>query len=390
MNREPSTGPAPGPARRLRSRGERRVTYALKVVLLVAVSAILCSWVLDFVGRVRSVAFVVVGAIFFTYAIFPAVRALRARMPFGAAIAVVYVAIALVLGFGVSVVLPALSSDVQQLVRSYPVFVQHTETALGDPNNPLVARVPGSVRAYVATLPAEFGTLAQRYGGQAASRTLAILLSAVSVVATLVVIPVISAYLMLEAGDLGRAFLGMLPPRSRTKAVAIGRDLDHALGGFIRGQFLVGAIVGACITAVLLLTHVRYAVLIGVLAGLFNIIPFFGSIVAFVPSVSLALFNDGWQHAVLVALLLVGVQQLEGHFIAPNIVSGSVGLSPLMVIVAILIGADLLGILGMFLAVPVAAMLRVLVLHALPGGRPSSPSARAEGARTTGREVATS
>ena len=109
--------------------------------------------------------------------------------------------------------------------------------------------------------------------------------------------------------------------------------------------------------------------LIGVAAGLFDIIPYVGSLVGFVPAVVIALVNDGWQHALIVALVFVVIFQLEGHFIAPKIVSDSVGLSPLMVIVAILIGGELLGIAGMFVAVPIAGALRVILLHALPRAR---------------------
>jgi predicted PurR-regulated permease PerM len=112
--------------------------------------------------------------------------------------------------------------------------------------------------------------------------------------------------------------------------------------------------------------HVKYALLIGVVAGIFDIIPFVGAFVGAVPAVALAFFNDGWQHALIVAIVFVLIFQAEGHFIAPRIVSESVGLSPLTVIVAILIGGELHGIGGMFLAVPIAAALRVILIHALP------------------------
>jgi predicted PurR-regulated permease PerM len=180
------------------------------------------------------------------------------------------------------------------------------------------------------------------------------------------VIPVISAYLMLEHEMLWASLLRVIPPTAQPKVRAVAGDLDGLLGGFIRGQFLVGAIVGACITVALLVTNVKYAVLIGVVAGLLNIIPFVGAIVGFVPAVLLAFFNDGWQHALVVAACFVGINQLEGHIIAPRIVSESVGLSPLMVIVAILIGGELGGLGGMFLAVPVAGVLRVLAVHLFP------------------------
>ena len=118
----------------------------------------------------------------------------------------------------------------------------------------------------------------------------------------------------------------------------------------------------------------KYAVLIGVAAGIFDVIPYVGALVGFLPSVTLAFVNDGWQHALVVTVVFVAIFQLEGHFIAPKIVSDSVGLSPLMVIVAILIGGELLGVLGMFVAVPIAGVLRVALLHALPRARAPLPS----------------
>jgi predicted PurR-regulated permease PerM len=94
-----------------------------------------------------------------------------------------------------------------------------------------------------------------------------------------------------------------------------------------------------------------------------------------VPATLIALVNDGWQHALIVAALIVGIFQLEGHVISPRVQSESVGLSPLAVIVAILIGGDLLGLAGMFLAVPAAAIVRVLALNFLPGfRRPAVPA----------------
>jgi len=262
--------------------------------------------------------------------------------------------------------LPAIVSDSQSLVKASPGFVQNAQASLADPTNPLIARLPQHLRDYLATLPAELVALAQQYGGQAASRVLSLVLSTVSVLATLIVIPVLSVYLIMEAPALLEGFMGFVPPRARAKTLAVMNDLDGVVGGFIRGQLLVGATIGTAITVMLLILHVKYAVLIGVAAGLLDIIPYVGAVVAVVPATTIAFFSDGWQHALLVAGLFALIFQLEGQFIAPRIVGDSVGLSPLFVIIAILIGGELGGIGGMFLAVPIAAILRVLMLHARP------------------------
>jgi predicted PurR-regulated permease PerM len=354
------------PLRRPRSRAERRVTYWAKLALLTVLGAWILAGIFDFFGRVHAFTVIMIGAIFFTYIVYPMVRVLARRVPAIVAILIVYAGIAVIAGLAFAFLIPALASDAQALVKAYPGIVRNAQAYLADPANPLLARLPQSARDYLNSLPLQIGTLAQQYAGEAASRVLSIVLSTVSLLATVVVIPVISAYLMLEHEMLWASLLRVIPPTAQPKVRAVAGDLDGLLGGFIRGQFLVGAIVGACITVALLVTNVKYAVLIGVVAGLLNIIPFVGAIVGFVPAVLLAFFNDGWQHALVVAACFVGINQLEGHIIAPRIVSESVGLSPLMVIVAILIGGELGGLGGMFLAVPVAGVLRVLAVHLFP------------------------
>jgi predicted PurR-regulated permease PerM len=294
------------------------------------------------------------------------VRWLNTRLPLLWSITVVYLAIAALAVIGISTIAPALYEQAQTLVKSTPEIARNAQTFLDDPHNPILARLPGSVRDYIATVPAELAVMAEKYAGDAASRFVSLALSVVGIVATVVVIPVLSVYLLFEAPDLNAWFMRVLPARARPKAASIVHDLDRVFGGFIRGQLLVGLVIGACITVALLLLHVKYALLIGVVAGIFDIIPFVGAFVGAVPAVALAFFNDGWQHALIVAIVFVLIFQAEGHFIAPRIVSESVGLSPLTVIVAILIGGELHGIGGMFLAVPIAAALRVILIHALP------------------------
>ncbi len=362
-----------GPTVVKRSRNERRVTYALKVLSLIVVATIVLGALLEFVMRVSSVAIVVIGATFFTYLIYPWVERLNRRVPLGVAIALVYLAIIMVAAFGIAVIVPALVVDGQSLIKATPGMVHSAQVYLSNPNQPLFRWLPENIRTYVVMLPLQLEDLTAQYAGEAARGALAFLLSTVAVLATVVVIPVLSVYLMFEWPGLLAGFMRAMPPRARPKTTAVLTDLDGVLGGFIRGQLTVGATIGAAITVMLLIMHVKYAVLIGVAAGLLDIIPYVGAVVAFVPSVLIALFTDGLTHALLVAALFVLIFQLEGHVIAPRIVSQSVGLSPLAVIVAILIGADLLGIAGMFLAVPIAAALRVLVLQALPAARSEPP-----------------
>ena len=116
----------------------------------------------------------------------------------------------------------------------------------------------------------------------------------------------------------------------------------------------------------LLLMHVRYALLIGLTAAVLDIIPYVGAIVAFIPAVLLAFVNNGPTNALIVAILFIAIFELEGHIIAPAIVSKSVSLTPLAVVLAILVGGELMGVVGMFIAIPVAGMLRVIAFQIIP------------------------
>jgi predicted PurR-regulated permease PerM len=351
---------------RVVSRFERRVTLTLKIVLLIAVSAYLFAGAVDFFGRIRSVVVVLIGAVFFTYLIYPLVRRLHERMPLIWAILIVYAGIALVAAFALSVLVPAITAEVQAFAQAYPALIQSAQAFFTDPNNPLIARLPQSARDYLATIPGQLGTLAQHYAAPAVSQALSVVLSAVSILATIVVIPILSIYLIVEFPGWLDVIFEFIPPAARPKTAKILKDLDGVLGGFIRGQLTVGAVIGTAIGVMLLILHVKYAVLIGVAAGILDLIPYVGAVVAFIPATLIAYFSDGWQHALTVAVLFALIFQLEGQFISPRIISGSVGLSPLGVIIAILIGGDLGGVFGMFISVPIAAALRVLLIDLKP------------------------
>lgn len=349
------------------SPGEARVTYALKVLALVTLTTFMVVSILQFLGRIPAVTIILVGTLFFTYLIYPAVRWIHGRgLSLGLSIGIVYLVALGIVAFGLSYVIPPLVNEIRQLTVDMPGYVRLAQAFTTDPNNPALRILPMEAREYLAGLPSQFGTLVQTYAASTATRILAILLSAFSLIATLVVIPVLSIYLIFEAETLIAAAVGLLPQRGRPETLRVLVDLDKVIGGFIRGQVIVGATVGACITIGLLIAHVPYALLIGVATGILDIIPYIGAIATFIPALALGFATGGWQHAAIVAAIFIVVFQAEGHFIAPRIVSESVGLSPLVVIVAVLIGGELLGIPGMFLAVPVAGMIRVLRMHFMP------------------------
>lgn len=140
--------------------------------------------------------------------------------------------------------------------------------------------------------------------------------------------------------------------------------MNGILNGFIRGQLVNAAVVGLLISAGLALLGIKYSLFIGLIAGLFDIIPYFGPIIGFIPASVLALAKSPIA-VVWVLVIFVVVNQIEANIISPKIIGERVGLHPLAVIFAIFSGGELMGIVGMLIAVPVAAIVRVLLNYTL-------------------------
>lgn len=343
-----------------------RVLYAVRICWLVILGGFILYKALELFGHVRTLTIVVIGAVLFAYLVFPLIARLKRRIPLGAAIGVVYLFIAILVGFAISVVVPILTADAKNLVHDAPLLVRDAQTALVNPSNPLVAHLPSDVRDYLIALPAQVEANVTKYAAGAAVTILPVLLSIVTIGALFVIIPVVAAYLMLEADELKRTLLGFVPLAGQQKALKIIADLDHVVGGFIRGQLIVAAIVGTLVTILLLILHVRYALLIGVVAGILDVIPYVGAIAGWLPAFAIALFTNGIENAAFVTIGIVVINQLEGHIIAPNVVSKSVELTPLAVVLALIAGGELGGIAGLLLAVPVAGIIRVVIMNFRP------------------------
>jgi len=340
--------------------------FWLKVLGLVAVAIYLLVGFLEFLGNVKATAILFVVALFFAYLIYPLVRRLNERLPLAWSILFVYVFIALVGALILQLLVPALANDVQGAVKTLPGLVRHYGEVLQDPNNRLVRWLPLDERLYLASLPGQLGAFLQTNALDTASKTLTVLLSTVSVLATVIVVPVLAAYMLLDAESIKENFLGLVPSKYRPKTEAIIADLDHVVGGFIRGQLIDGSILGAMLTVMLSIMHVPYALLIGVVSGALNFIPYAGAVIAFVPAVILAFTTNGLTNAIIVAVLIGVIHQIDGNFVAPRVLKENVGLSPFWIVISILAFSEMFGLIGTFLAVPTAAMIRVLREHLLP------------------------
>ncbi|MDQ6781816.1 MAG: AI-2E family transporter [Candidatus Eremiobacteraeota bacterium] len=340
---------------------EARATRTLRLLGIVALSAAIAWAALMLLSKIKIVLLILLGAVFFAYLVYPPVRLLRSRgLPLWLSILIVYVVLGVVVGTAVGFGGPAIASEARTFSRELPSIMQQLRDGLVNANNSVLAAVPIETRQTAANyLNNGFATL-ETAAGAYTGKALSILLSVVSVISALVIIPILAFYILLDADKLSRGFTHLFPLTGRPKVTLVLQDIDQVLGGFIRGQIIVAAFVAVAVTIGLMILHIRYAFLIGLFAGLVDMIPYVGAIAGAVPAVLLAFFSHGIGSAIVVILVFAAIYEIEGHFVAPSIVGKRVGLSALLVVIAILIGAEFGGIVGMFVAVPLAAIVRVM------------------------------
>lgn len=195
----------------------------------------------------------------------------------------------------------------------------------------------------------------------------------VNLLSLLLITPVVAFYMLRD----WHSFLGnvdeLLPEKYKDTIRNLAKQIDRILAGFIRGQLSVCVLLGTFYASGLYLVGLELGVLVGFIAGLISFIPYVGSISGFVVSMGIALAQfDSWGSiAQVVAVFMVG-QFIEGNFLTPKLVGDNVGLHPVWVMFALLAGGVLLGFLGLMIAVPVAAIIGVLIRYAIEQYKESS------------------
>ncbi len=184
-------------------------------------------------------------------------------------------------------------------------------------------------------------------------------------ITTLIFSFIIGIYFLID----GRMFLtyigkiskALFPERADQKMRSIVGDLDTVFSGYIRGQLIDAFVMMVLISLVLSITGVKFAILIGIFAGIGNLIPYFGPIVAYVSTSAICLIGGEWKTWIISMIALFVIQFVDGNVIGPKLLSHSIQIHPLVIIISIIFGSALGGFLGMLLAVPVGAYIKLVI-----------------------------
>jgi predicted PurR-regulated permease PerM len=177
------------------------------------------------------------------------------------------------------------------------------------------------------------------------------------------IVPFISFYLLKDIHKVKRFFWHLIPNKWRYSAKLFSRDLDKSLGGYIRGQLLVCTFIGGLAAVTFWFLDMKYPLILSLIIGITNVIPYFGPIIGAIPAVIVAgtISNN---MIIYVVILVFVLQFIEGNILSPLIVGKSLHMHPLFIMGALIVGGEVGGIVGLIIAVPLLAMVKVALLHA--------------------------
>ncbi|HEV7903682.1 MAG TPA: AI-2E family transporter [Pyrinomonadaceae bacterium] len=336
-------------------------------LILIVLGVAMVIWALY---KLEGVILLLVLSIFFAYLIAPLVEFvhhpiwLRGRerkhyVPRTLAIGIVYIIIFGSLGLAVYLLLPQVGEQLTEIGRQAPTYSKN----ISDSTQKLerfYQRIPSpareSVKATVSETIHTVGTYIQSTAVTTAT-------FALGYAPWLVLIPILAFFLLKDADSFRRTALQMLPRgRMRWRGDELFQDVNSTLAAYIRAQLIACLLIGIICTAGFMLIGVPYALVLGILAGFLEFIPLAGPLVIFVLAVTVSSFHSPGQ-AFVVFIFLAVLRVIHDYVTYPRIIGQGIHLHPLAVILAILCGAELAGVAGIFLAIPVIAIISVGYRH---------------------------
>jgi predicted PurR-regulated permease PerM len=332
------------------------VTISITTGTIVATVAVLAGAAL--IWELRDLVLVVITAVVIASAIEPGVvRLMRLRLPRVLAVLMVYLLIFIALFGTFYFFIPSVLTELTAFVASVPAYMEALDRLSAfDEYAQILGTTPPDF--------SEIDLLAGLRGGLEAAGAFGNALTAIAgvfggVLSFLLIIVFSFYFAVIETGV--DDFLEIVAPRKyKTYVLDLWRRSRHKIGLWMQGQLLLGVIMGVLVYLILTILGIKHALLLAVVAALFELIPVFGPTLAALPAVLIGFVDGGLITGLIVVGVYVLLQQFENHLIYPLVVTRVVGVPPLLVILALIVGAQLAGFLGILLSVPIAATVQEL------------------------------
>jgi predicted PurR-regulated permease PerM len=338
----------------------RRIRYAMVLAVILIV-----GW---FVWQARGalIPFLVGGIL--AYILAPLVERLSRVFPFyqtrrelarTLAIIVVYVSGLGALVAAGSLIIPAIINETSELIDNIPTYVDQAQNEAERWTDLYRRRVPVEVQQRIEQAVQDLGASLGAYGEQVLARSFGILQSTFGLFFGYIIIPFWLFYILKDRHRIGPAIKEWFPPGLRSDVDHCIRIIQRVLGSYIRAQLILGLFIGTATTLGLFLLGVDYFIILGIIAGITELIPIIGPILGAIPALIVVVATEP-EKTIWVLLFYVGIQQLENVVLVPRIQGNAVEMHPALIIVLLAIAQQVAGFGGMLVAVPLAAVSRDL------------------------------
>ncbi len=328
----------------------------MKIIILIAFTII----VLLFFYKVRTLLIPFLLAFIITYLFDPAVNYFEKKeVPRWLSILGIYVVIGGVIFIFCYYLFPVMYQEMQNLADDLPHYfkvVQNYSDYFAEKYNdtPIPAEVKDSLEASFVEIQNKFLNIIRGIGNR--------IFSLFGYMVHLVLAPILAFYFLKDSDRIKKNMRKVIPVDYRAEIIGVIEEINKGVHGFIRGQVLDNVIDGALVAGGLYFLGMDYALLIGIMVAIINMIPFLGPIVGGIIASLLSLLESPVLTLKVIILFLI-VEQLDNSIINPKLVGDQTDLHPVFIIFALLVGADIAGILGMLLAVPVVIVVKVLLKY---------------------------
>jgi predicted PurR-regulated permease PerM len=349
------------------SRRERQLITILVVLLIVLATFQILADLTEVLSRVADVVIIFIAAWALSYLLSPVVTRIDQRTILNRALSVVvvYIGIAFVLAGTLALAVPGLVSQLNDLIVRAPEYGDRAAREVIALQQRLEGTgVPVNVTDLYGQVPAKVSQIA----GSVAADALGFASATATVLFNFTLVLIIAFIMLIDGDQLWRQFIGALSPELRSEAELLRQSADRSFGGFIRGSLILGLIYGIATLAILVALGVPFAGVLAVLSGLTMIIPFFGPIIAEIPVLAVALLGSP-DVFIWVLVLTIALQQVVLNVIGPRIMSSAIGIHPIFVFLALLVGSRIAGFWGVFLAMPIAGVINTFVRYGLEVGQ---------------------
>lgn len=319
-----------------------------------------------FLVQVREVLGMVFVALLLALTLEPAVTFLeRRRLPRALGAAAIYLGLFLLVSLVVVTLAPLIAEEIGSIAANFPTYWERLASRWGG----VESRFHEPIQRALESLQLTF---------RSAAGNIFVLIQAIfGSLVSFIVVMVLTFYLLVQEGAVKRTVLLFTPPATKRYLADLIDRMQHRLGHWLRGVLLLGLIIGGLTLVGLRILNVRYYLVLALVAGILELIPYVGPILAAIPAVFFGATESLWK-GVAVLVLYWLIQQLENHLIVPKVMAKAIGLNPFVVILVILVGAKLAGFVGVLVAVPTAAAISVWlkdIYDASPLGPPSASPA---------------